>query len=82
MLENVPADHSMAAQAALLAGRIERRLNRLRRAETSFRTALAPDPGLIEAHKELIYIYGIQLRKREIDAEFKALARLTQLDTP
>ncbi len=69
----------MAAQAALLAGRIERRLHRLRLAEASLRTALEREPGLIEAHKELIYIFGIQLRKREIDGEFKALSRLTHL---
>jgi tetratricopeptide (TPR) repeat protein len=78
-LRNVPETHSMAAQAKLLAGRIEHRLHRLRRAEELLRQALEREPGLIEAHKELIYIYGIQLRKREIDAEFKALARLTQL---
>ncbi len=78
-LGNVPESDSMAAQAALLAGRIERRLHRLRRAETSLRKALRSEPGLIEAHKELIYIYGIQLRKREIDGEFKALARLAHL---
>ena len=44
-LEKVPDTDSMAAQAALLAGRIERRLHRLRRAETSLRTALARDPA-------------------------------------
>jgi hypothetical protein len=60
-------------------GRIERKQHRLRQAEASLRRALARQPGLIEAHKELIYIYGIQLRKKEIDTEFKALAKLTQL---
>ena len=69
----------MAAQAALLAGRIERKQHRLRQAESSFRQALAREPGLIDAHKELIYICGIQLRKKDVDAEFKALAQLTQL---
>jgi tetratricopeptide (TPR) repeat protein len=69
----------MAAQAALLAGRIERKHHRLRRAEAAFRQAIEREPGLIEAHKELVYIYGIQLRKREIDAEFKAISRLTAL---
>lgn len=78
-LRNVPEHHPMAAQAQLLAGRIERKLHRLRRAEASLRKALEREPGLIEAHKELIFIFGIQLRKREIDTEFKALARLTQL---
>jgi tetratricopeptide (TPR) repeat protein len=37
------------------------------------------DPNLIDAHKELIYIYGVQLRRREVDAEFRALGRLTRL---
>ena len=78
-LRNVPEQHPMAAQAHLLAGRIERKLHRLRRAEASLRKAVEREPGLIEAHKELIFIYGIQLRKREIDTEFKALASLTQL---
>ena len=41
--------------------------------------ALAIRPGLIEAHRELIYILGIQSRRREVNAEFRALARLTSL---
>ena len=36
-LRSVPEDHPMAAQAKLLAGRIERKLNRLRQAEASLR---------------------------------------------
>jgi tetratricopeptide (TPR) repeat protein len=78
-LSQVDREHALAAQVALLAGRIERKQHRLRRAEASFRRAIAREPGLIEAHKELIYILGIQLRKRDVDAEFKALVRLTQL---
>ena len=61
----------MAAQARLLAGRIELRQHRLRRAEKSLRAAIEREPGLVEAHKELVYIFGIQLRKRDLDAEFK-----------
>ena len=78
-LSHVEQDDAMAAQARLLAGRIERRHLRFRPAEASFRAAIEREQGLIEAHKELIYIFGIQLRKRELDAEFKALSRLTQL---
>jgi tetratricopeptide (TPR) repeat protein len=33
----------------------------------------------VEAHKELVYLFGMQLRRREVDAEFKALSRLTPL---
>jgi tetratricopeptide (TPR) repeat protein len=78
-LSRVDPQHALAPQAALLAGRIERKQHRLRRAEASFRRALAKEPGLIDAHKELIYIYGIQLRKQDVDAEFKAMSRLEQL---
>ena len=78
-LRQVDERHALAAQASLLAGRIERKHHRLRRAEASMRQALERQPGLIDAHKELIYIFGIQLRRREVDAEFKALSRLTQL---
>jgi tetratricopeptide (TPR) repeat protein len=78
-LSHVEDHDAMAGQARLLAGRIERRHHRLRRAEASLRAALEREPGLIEAHKELVYIFGIGLRKRELDAEFKALSRLTPL---
>jgi tetratricopeptide (TPR) repeat protein len=78
-LGHIPPDDRLAGQAFLMAGRIERQRNRSRAAEANFRKALACDPGLIEAHKELIYILGMQLRRREVDSEFKALARLTPL---
>jgi tetratricopeptide (TPR) repeat protein len=75
----IPDNHPIAAQAYLLAGRIERQRRRIRKAEAAFRHALAIKPGLIDAHKELIYILGIQSRRREVDVEFRALARLTTL---
>jgi tetratricopeptide (TPR) repeat protein len=75
----IPDGHKMAAQAYLLAGRIERQRRRIRKAEAAFRHALAIKPGLIEAHHELIYILGVQSRRREVDAEFRALAGLTTL---
>ena len=78
-IDRIPGDHPIAAQALLLAGRIERQQNRLTKAESAFRRAIAVKPGLVEAHKELIYILGIQSRRREVDAEFQALARLTPL---
>jgi tetratricopeptide (TPR) repeat protein len=78
-LHQIPDEHSIAPQGYLLAGRIERQRRRLRTAEAAFRRALALRPRLIEAHKELIYILGIQSRRRELDGEFHALARLTPL---
>jgi tetratricopeptide (TPR) repeat protein len=78
-LAQIPENHSIAPQAHLLAGRIHRQCRCLRKAEASFRRALELKPGLIEAHKELIYILGIQSRRRDVDAEFHALAQLTRL---
>jgi tetratricopeptide (TPR) repeat protein len=77
---HVPEADPLAAQAFLLAGRIERQRKRLRGAEAQFKRALEANPSLIEAHKELIYIYGIQRRRREVDSEFNLLSRLTQLN--
>jgi tetratricopeptide (TPR) repeat protein len=78
-IRKIPDDHPLAAQARYMAGRIERAHHRVRLAEIQYRAAVELDPRLIAAHRELIYIFGMQLRRRELDAEFKALQRLTQL---
>jgi len=78
-LARVPDSHPIAPQAHLLAGRLHRQLRCVRKAEAEFRQALTLKPALIEAHKELIYVLGIQSRRREIDSEFRELARLTPL---
>lgn len=78
-LAKVPRDHYMAAQARLLSGQIELRRKRLRFAEASFHEALAIDPDLVQAHRELIFIYGLHLRRAELNTEFRALQRLAGL---
>jgi tetratricopeptide (TPR) repeat protein len=78
-LGHIPERDALAGQAFLLAGRIQRQRNRMPAAEAAFRKALACDSRLIEAHKELIYLLGLQLRRHEVDAEFKRLSRLTRL---
>ena len=78
-LARIPDNQPIAAQAHLLAGRLWRERHCMRKAEAEFRLAPGLKPTLLEAHKELIYILGIQARRQEIDAEFHALARLTPL---
>ncbi len=51
----------------------------MRIAEKTLRKALELDPRLVNAHKQLIYIYGMLLRRRELDDHFQALARLVPL---
>jgi tetratricopeptide (TPR) repeat protein len=78
-LRHVPESDPMFPQSLYMKGLIERRHLRLRDAEAAYRKALSLDPKLIGAHKELIYILGMQNRRRELDAAFKALARVTPL---
>jgi len=78
-LMRVPDEHPMAARAHLLAGQVELRRHRARFAEQYLRKALQLDPKLVQAHRELIYILGHQLRRPELNAEFLALSQLTEL---
>lgn len=78
-LARVPDDHFMAAQARLLAGQSELRRDRFRHAEEALRAAVRIDPRLVQAHRELIYIYGYQLRRQALSEEFRALSRSTDL---
>jgi tetratricopeptide (TPR) repeat protein len=78
-LARIPDSDKLAPQARLRAGQLELRRDRLRAAEEAFRAALRLAPDLVQAHRELIYIYGMQGRRAEIDAQFRALAKLTPL---
>ncbi len=68
-----------AAEARLMAGEIELRRDRIHHAEESLLAALKLDPTLVLAHRQLIYIYGMLLRRREINEHFLALSRLTPM---
>lgn len=76
----VPDSNPLAQRARLQAGQVELRRGRLAHAEHWFNQALAINPSLIPARRELIYVYGMQLRRREIGAQFRALARLSPLN--
>jgi predicted Zn-dependent protease len=78
-LAQVPDDHYMGSQARLLSGQLEQSRDRARVAEEFYHAALRLDPGLIQAHRQLIYIYGMQLRRAELNAEFLALSERTEL---
>jgi len=78
----VPDDHAMAPQARLQAGQLELRRHRFLKAEALFKKALAIDPKRVQARRELIYIYGMQLRRPELNATFRALAEHGPLTYP
>jgi tetratricopeptide (TPR) repeat protein len=78
-LGTIADDPELGAQALFMIGLIERRRQRVRHAEAAYRKAIERDPNLLKARKELIFILGMQFRRREVDAAFKALARVTPL---
>ncbi|WP_422925807.1 tetratricopeptide repeat protein [Singulisphaera sp. PoT] len=78
-LKQIKDDPKIGAQARLMMGQLELRRKRLRYAENYLLSALELDPKLVPAHRELIYIYGIQLRRRALNEQFHALAELTPL---
>jgi tetratricopeptide (TPR) repeat protein len=78
-LAKVPAGDPSAAQALLMTGQIELRRDRIRRGEAALRAALRLDPTLAAAYRQLIYIDGMLLRRRELNEHFQALQRLGPL---
>ncbi len=78
-LAKIPDHDPMTAQARLLTGQVELRRNRMRFAEKSLLAAAEADPKLVMPHRELIYIYGMQVRRPELSAQFLALSKLAPL---
>ena len=79
-LTAIPDNTSITPQARLLEGQIELRRNRLAFAEEKLRAACVADPNSVMPHRELIYIYGVQLRRKELNAEFLALSKVSPLN--
>jgi tetratricopeptide (TPR) repeat protein len=78
-LARVPDTHAMAPWARLRQGQLELRRQRLASAEAAFLRTLALDPRVDQARRELVYIYGMQLRRHDLDAQFRALAERAPL---
>jgi tetratricopeptide (TPR) repeat protein len=79
-LKHIPDSDSISAQAWLKAGQIELARRRARAAEAAYLHALAINADQIQSHRELAYLYALQRRKAECDAQFRALARLMTFD--
>jgi tetratricopeptide (TPR) repeat protein len=80
-LGKVPDEYPMAWQARLEAGQLELRRNRYVAAEELFLAAIKLDPKrAVQARRELVYIYGMQLRRPELNANFRELAEIAPLN--
>ena len=81
-LANVPDGHAMGLRARVQAGQLELRRNRFVAAEGWFLKALKLDPKAVQPRRELVYIYGMQLRRPELNATFQALSEVSALTYP
>ena len=79
-LKKIADTDAISAQAWLRIGQIEHSRHRARAAEAAYRHAETLDPNLVQTHRELAYLYALQRRSAECDAEFHTLARLMSLD--
>jgi tetratricopeptide (TPR) repeat protein len=80
LLTAIPETDPLAARARLLAGQIEKSRDRARRMEALFRDALRLDPKLALARRQLIFLYSMQARRAEVQAQYRALAELEPLN--
>ncbi len=78
-LAKVPDGHPMATQARMEEGQLELRRFRYRFAEAAFLKALKIDPKMLKPRRELVYLYGMQLRRPELNATFRVLSEISPL---
>jgi tetratricopeptide (TPR) repeat protein len=73
-LENIPESGPSAAIRAYLLGKFELLRHRARAAEEALLEALRHDVDFVDAHRALVYLYGMQNRRQALWAQFEALA--------
>ncbi len=78
-LARVSDGHPQAAKARTWEGTIELRQKRARKAEVALLRAVGLDPGDPAPRRQLIVLYCMQRRRRELSEQFAALSRRTPL---
>jgi len=79
LLAGVPDDSSAATMAHQIAAKVHLRAGRLIPAERHNLAAIRMDPKLVTPRRELVYLYGIQLRRRELRDVFEGLAEVAPM---
>jgi tetratricopeptide (TPR) repeat protein len=78
-MSRVPDDDPRGAGARLRRGQLELRKGLLRAAEADLRRSVELNPMQALARRELVYLYGMQRRREELEEQFVALAALMPL---
>jgi tetratricopeptide (TPR) repeat protein len=73
-LKHIPDSDPVGSQAWLKAGQVELARHNARGAESAFLRSLKLNPDQIQAYRELAYLYAVQRRRDDCDAQFRALA--------
>jgi tetratricopeptide (TPR) repeat protein len=79
-LRHIPDSAPISSQAWLKAGQIELVRHNARGAEAAFRHSLVLNPDQIQSYRELAYLYAVQVRREECDAQYLALSRRIPFD--
>lgn len=79
LLNQIPESSRMAPMARRISGQVHLRAGRIVAAENDFLAAIRLDPSEVIAHRELIYIYGLQLRRIELREIFRKLSRISPM---
>jgi tetratricopeptide (TPR) repeat protein len=79
-LERIPDSDPIAARARLKTGQIEKERHHARNAEAALLRSIELDPRQTQPFRELVYLYALERRKADCDAQFRALARLMTFD--
>jgi predicted Zn-dependent protease len=79
MLGSVPDNDPRGSGARLRKGQLELRRGQLRAAEADLLRSVELNPQQALARRELIYIYGMQMRRQELAEQFREQARLLPL---
>jgi tetratricopeptide (TPR) repeat protein len=78
-LSAIPDDHPLAGWARLRCGQLERSRLRFRQAEKWLQKVIDLDENSVEARRELVYVYGMQLRRADLHEQLRRLNKLTLL---
>jgi len=79
IFESIPRSSPHFPIAMQMAGQMHLRAGRLVPAETDFLAAIEADGNTVIPRRELIYIYGLQLRRRELREVFAGLAKVSPM---
>jgi len=79
-LKHIPDSDPIGANAWLKTGQLELARGHARAAEAAYSHALELDPEQVQSYRELAYLYAVQRRQAECDAQFRVLYRLMPLD--